>query len=61
MIVFSRKVDESFVIGDDIIVTVVQIRDGKVRIGVEAPKEMPIHRKAVFEAIKQTRDSHQED
>jgi carbon storage regulator len=52
MIVFSRRVGESIVIADDIIVTVVEIRDDKVRIGVEAPKEVPIHRSEVFEAIK---------
>jgi carbon storage regulator len=61
MIVFSRQVDEGFVIGDDIIVTVVEIRDGKVRIGIEAPKEVPVHRREVFEAIQQACDSHQED
>lgn len=61
MIVFRRLKGESIVIGDDIIVTVVEIRDDKVRIGVEAPKEVPIHRKEVLEALKQTCDSHQED
>ncbi|MFC1596709.1 carbon storage regulator CsrA [Planctomycetota bacterium] len=61
MIIFSRKVGDSIVISDDIIVTIVQIRDDKVRIGVEAPKEVPIHRKEVFEAIQQACGSHQED
>ena len=52
MIVFSRKKGETIVIADNIIVTVVEIRGDKVRIGVEAPKEIPFHRKEVYDAIK---------
>jgi len=51
MLVLSRKKDESIVINDDITIVVVEIRGDKVRLGVEAPKEVPVHRREVFEAI----------
>lgn len=47
MLVLSRKRDESIVIGDDIVLTVVEIRGDKVRLGIEAPKEIPVHRLSV--------------
>jgi carbon storage regulator len=51
MVVISRKKNESLVIGDNIIVTVIEIRGDKVRLGIEHPKEMPVHRKEIYEAI----------
>ena len=51
MLVLSRKQNESIVINDDITVMVVEIRGDKVRLGVEAPKEVPVHRREVFDAI----------
>src|SRR5208337_249072 len=51
MLVLSRKKDESIVINDDITIVVVEIRGDKVRLGVEAPKEVPVHRREVFDAI----------
>jgi carbon storage regulator len=51
MLVLSRKKNESIVIGDDITIVVVEIRGDKVRLGVEAPKEVPVHRREVFDAI----------
>jgi carbon storage regulator len=51
MLVLSRKKNESIVINNDIIVTVVEIRGDKVRLGIVAPKEVPVHRQEVFEAI----------
>jgi carbon storage regulator len=51
MLVLSRKKDESIVINNDIRIVVVEIRGDKVRLGVEAPKEVPVHRREVFEAI----------
>ncbi len=50
-LVMSRKVDEVIRIGDDIQIQVVDIQNGKVRIGVIAPREMPVHRQEVYEAI----------
>jgi carbon storage regulator len=52
MLVLSRKKNESIVIGDNVVVTVVEIRGDKVRLGIEAPKEIPVHRREVFDAIK---------
>jgi carbon storage regulator len=52
MLVLSRKKNESIVIADDITIVVVEIRGDKVRLGVEAPKEVPVHRREVFDAIR---------
>ena len=52
MLVLSRKRNESIVINDDITIVVVEIRGDKVRLGIEAPKEVPVHRKEVYEAIR---------
>lgn len=52
MLVLSRKKNESIVINDDITIVVVDIRGDKVRLGVEAPKEVPVHRREVFDAIR---------
>jgi carbon storage regulator len=51
MVIISRKKNESLVIGDNITVTVIEIREDKVRLGVECPKEMSLHRKEVYEAM----------
>ncbi len=52
MLVLSRKKNESIVINNDITIVVVEIRGDKVRLGVEAPKEVPVHRREVFDAIQ---------
>ena len=52
MLVLSRQRDESIMIGDDIVITVVDIRGEKVRLGINAPAHVPVHRKEVYEAIK---------
>lgn len=51
MLVLSRKKGESIVIDNDIVVVIVEIRGDKVRLGVQAPKEIPVHRREVYEAI----------
>jgi carbon storage regulator len=51
MLVLSRKKNESIVINNDIVVTVVEIRGDKVRLGIVAPKEVPVHRQEVYDAI----------
>jgi len=51
MLVLSRKKNESIVINNDITVTVVEIRGDKVRLGIVAPKQVPVHRQEVFDAI----------
>ncbi|MBL8830396.1 MAG: carbon storage regulator CsrA [Planctomycetaceae bacterium] len=57
MLVLSRKKNESIVINNDITIVVVEIRGDKVRLGVEAPKEVPVHRREVYDAIKRNNDS----
>lgn len=52
MLVLSRKRNESIVLNDNIVITVIEIRGDKVRLGIEAPKEMPVHRQEVYEAIQ---------
>lgn len=52
MLVLSRQRDESIIIGDNIVVTIVDIRGDKVRLGIQAPTEIPVHRREVFEAIQ---------
>jgi carbon storage regulator len=52
MLVLSRHRDESIMIGDDIVVTIVDIRGDKVRLGIEAPSAIPVHRQEVYEAIQ---------
>jgi len=51
MIVISRQRDEALVINNDIIITVIDIRDDKVRLGIEVPSGVSVHRKEVFDAI----------
>lgn len=53
MLVLTRKKNETVMIGDDIRVVVVEIRGDKVRLGFEAPPEVPVHRQEVYEAIRQ--------
>ena len=52
MLVLSRKCSEVIRIGGDISVVVIEIRGDKVRLGIDAPKEVPVHRQEVFDAIK---------
>lgn len=52
MLVLSRQRDESIIIGDNIVVTIVDIRGDKVRLGISAPTEIPVHRQEVYEAIQ---------
>lgn len=52
MLVLSRHRDESIMIGDDVVVTIVDIRGDKVRLGIDAPQDIPVHRQEVYEAIK---------
>ena len=51
MLVLSRKKNESIVINDDIVVTIVDVRGDKVRLGIEAPRYIPVHRREVLDAI----------
>lgn len=61
MLVLSRKKNESIIINDDITIVVVEIRGDKVRLGVEAPKETPVHRNEVYEAIRRNQQKGKKD
>src|SRR6185437_2336372 len=52
MLVLSRQKDQSIIIGDDVEVTVVDIRGDKVRVGINAPRSVTVHRKEVYDAVK---------
>lgn len=52
MLVLSRQRDESIIIGDNVVVTVVDVRGDKVRLGIDAPIEISVHRREVYEAIQ---------
>jgi len=52
MLVLSRTRDESIIIGDNVVVTVVDVRGDKVKLGIEAPQDVTVHRREVYEAIR---------
>jgi carbon storage regulator len=52
MLVLSRQRDESIIIGDNIVVTIVDVRGDKVRLGIDAPREVSVHRREIYEAIQ---------
>ncbi len=59
MLVLSRKKNESIIINDNITLTVVEIRGDKVRLGIDAPKEVTVHRREVYEAIQNQSKLHE--
>jgi carbon storage regulator len=52
MLVLNRKIGESLIIGDNIEIKILEIQDGKIKIGIEAPREVSILRKEVYDAVK---------
>jgi carbon storage regulator len=59
MLVLSRQKDESIMIGENVEITIVDVRGDKVRLGITAPKEIPVHRREVFDAIKREQNARQ--
>lgn len=59
MLVLSRQRDETIIIGDDIQITIVDIRGDKVRLGISAPSSVTVHRKEVYEAIQREKQGGQ--
>lgn len=57
MLVLSRHIDEQIIVGDDIVITLIDIRGDKVRLGVEAPAEIPVHRREVWERLRERDDN----
>ncbi len=60
MLVLSRHRDESIMIGDNVKITLIDIRGDRVRLGIEAPQEVPVHRKEVYDAIKKAQQEKKE-
>jgi carbon storage regulator len=60
MLVLSRQKDESIMIGDNVEITIVDVRGDKVRLGIAAPKDIPVHRKEVYEAIQREKNEQKE-
>ena len=54
MLVLTRKINESIVINDDVSVLVVEVRGDRVRLGIDAPKDVSVHRKEVYDVIKES-------
>ncbi|MHC4167487.1 MAG: carbon storage regulator CsrA [Planctomycetota bacterium] len=61
MLVLSRQKDESIMIGENVEITIVDVRGDKVRLGITAPKEIPVHRREVFDAIKREQNAKQRE
>jgi carbon storage regulator len=59
MLVLSRQKDESIMIGDDVEIIIVDVRGDKVRLGITAPKSIPVHRKEVYESIQREKAAKQ--
>jgi len=60
MLVLSRRKDESIMVGDDVEITIVDVRGDKVRLGITAPKHIPVHRREVYEAIQREKSRKKE-
>ena len=56
MLIFTRRMGRSIEIGENITVTVVRVQDGQVRLGINAPREIPVHREEIAERIRQERE-----
>jgi len=60
MLVLSRQRDESIMIGDDVEIIIVDVRGDKVRLGITAPKEIPVHRREIYDAIQREKNQKKE-
>ncbi len=60
MLVLSRQRDESIMIGDDVEIIIVDVRGDKVRMGIKAPKEIPVHRREIYDAIQREKSQKKE-
>jgi carbon storage regulator len=61
MLVLSRQKDESIMIGDEVEITIVDVRGDKVRLGITAPKSIPVHREEIYDAIQREKKAKEGD
>jgi len=60
MLVLSRQRDESIMIGDDVEITIVDVRGDKVRLGITAPREIPVHRREIYDTIQREKEQREQ-
>jgi len=58
MLILTRRVGESLIIGDDVVVNILGVKGNQVRIGVDAPKEVPVHREEIYDRIQAEKDQN---
>lgn len=61
MLILTRKIGESLLIGDDVEITVLSVRGNQVKLGVKAPKEISVHREEIYQRIKALAESEEAD
>ncbi|UCG56151.1 MAG: carbon storage regulator CsrA [Phycisphaerales bacterium] len=61
MLVLSRQRDESIMIGDDVEIVIVDVRGDKVRLGITAPKQIPVHRREIYDAIQREKQEKEKE